>query len=96
VATKDEVVIVIAEGVNSSPDNIRVTKLLSENGYTSRVQRRLLANNINYHFWTKLEKTLTPWLTPANTDRDQFVNGVIDKVERRKPRRKKSGDQPPP
>jgi hypothetical protein len=90
------VIQVIADGVDSSPANIKSNKLLSENGYDSEVQRRLLATNINHHFWDVRGQSFAPWLNPADTDQDQLVDAVVQNVQNRHPRAKRDDDTPPP
>jgi endonuclease G len=87
---------VVADGVNSSPGQIKKDKLLSENGYRTERDRRRLAQEINLHFWHDRGQAFFPWLNPADTAIDQTVMQVVVNVDRRHPHARTSSDRPPP
>ena len=92
----DAVIKVIADGVNSSPGRVKRNQLLSEVGYNSQMQRRLIATNINHHFFDARGQAFYPWLAPADTAQDQKVAAVIQNVQKRNPHKKTRADPAPP
>lgn len=95
-SVSDAVIKVIADGVNSSPSHVMPDQLLSKVGYDSDVQRRLIATNINHHFFDEREQAFHPWLSPADTAQDQKVAAVIQNVKNRNPHQKTPADPAPP
>ena len=89
------VIKVIADGVNSSPGRVKRNQLLSEVGYDER-QRRLIATDINHHFFDERGQAFYPWLAPADTAQDQKVAAVIRNVQERNPHKKTKADPAPP
>jgi hypothetical protein len=93
-SVKVAVIKVVAEGVNSSPGNIKKTKKLSDNGYSSKAMMRALAQEINQHFWLDRNQAFQPWLHPAETGVDPVVNSLAEKVKNRPAQSRLSIERP--
>jgi acyl carrier protein len=84
-STEQAVIQVIAEVKHIDPDNIALSDKLSELQF-DHAGRRDLANEINEFFQHRLNMVFDTLMHPSETDADQTVGEVIQKVKAKHPR----------